>query len=75
MGAIISNLHEVSEVNKASMRTKAGRKLFWVEVSSGSQKIYTKTLHKLRKLFTSHHLTEVKKILLCKSSSMTLDYL
>ncbi|XP_045074390.1 uncharacterized protein LOC123490249 isoform X1 [Coregonus clupeaformis] len=60
-GGIISELHEVSEVNKASMRTKSGRKMFWVEVSSGSQKIYTKTLDKLRKLFTSHHLTEGKK--------------
>ncbi|XP_045073216.1 uncharacterized protein LOC121560726 [Coregonus clupeaformis] len=60
-GGIISDLHEVSEVNKASMRTKSGRKMFWVEVSSGSQKIYTKTLDKLRKLFTSHHLTEGKK--------------
>ncbi|XP_055781889.1 uncharacterized protein LOC129857557 isoform X2 [Salvelinus fontinalis] len=57
-GGIISDLHEVSEVNKASMRTKSGRKMFWVEVSSGSQKIYTKTLDKLRKLFTSHLLTE-----------------
>ncbi|KAK6291224.1 hypothetical protein J4Q44_G00383780 [Coregonus suidteri] len=34
--------------------------MFWVEVSSGSQMIYTKTLDKLRKLFTSHHLTEGK---------------
>ncbi|XP_045074924.1 uncharacterized protein LOC123487979 [Coregonus clupeaformis] len=59
-GGIISDLHEVSEVNKASMRTKSGRKMFWVEVSSGSQMIYTKTLDKLRKLFTSHHLTEGK---------------
>ncbi|XP_045075276.1 uncharacterized protein LOC123488431 isoform X1 [Coregonus clupeaformis] len=59
-GGIISDLHEVSEVNKASMRTKSGHKMFWVEVSSGSQKIYTKTLDKLRKLFTSHHRTEGK---------------
>ncbi|XP_055770813.1 uncharacterized protein LOC129847061 isoform X4 [Salvelinus fontinalis] len=59
-GGIISDLHEVFEVNKASMRTKSGRKMFWVEVSSGSQKIYTKTLDKLRKLFTSHLLTEGK---------------
>ncbi|XP_045073024.1 uncharacterized protein LOC121560410 [Coregonus clupeaformis] len=59
-GGIISDLHEVSEVNKASMHTKSGRKMFWGEVSSGSQMIYTKTLDKLRKLFTSHHLTEGK---------------
>ncbi|XP_031672058.1 uncharacterized protein LOC116361882 isoform X3 [Oncorhynchus kisutch] len=59
-GGIISDLHEVSEVNKTSMRTKSGRKMFWMEVSSGSQKIYTKTLDKLRKLFTSHLLTEGK---------------
>ncbi|XP_038851060.1 uncharacterized protein LOC120048846 isoform X2 [Salvelinus namaycush] len=59
-GGIISDLYEVFEVNKASMRTKSGRKMFWVEVSSGSQKIYTKTLDKLRKLFTSHLLTEGK---------------
>ncbi|XP_045075423.1 uncharacterized protein LOC121563402 [Coregonus clupeaformis] len=61
-GGIISDLHEVYEANKASKRTKPGRKIFWVEVSSGSQKIYTKTLDKLRKLFTSNHLTVGKYI-------------
>ncbi|XP_034146724.1 uncharacterized protein LOC117593998 [Esox lucius] len=48
---IIADLRQVSQVNKTSTCTKSGRKMFWEAVSSGSKKMYAKTLDKLNTFF------------------------